>query len=56
MGYSLDDLAETTGLTVREIDSIERNADERQDFVKRLASVLGVKVVVSRGKDVRYVA
>ncbi|MCW0021426.1 RodZ family helix-turn-helix domain-containing protein [Rhizobium sp. BT-226] len=46
MGYSLDDLAETTGLTVSEIDNIESDAEERPDFVKRLASVLGVQVKV----------
>jgi transcriptional regulator with XRE-family HTH domain len=44
MGYSLDDLAETTGLTVSEIDNIESDFDERLDFVKRLSSVLGVKL------------
>jgi transcriptional regulator with XRE-family HTH domain len=42
MGYSLDDLAETTGLTVSEIENIESNIDDRRDFVKRLATVLGV--------------
>ncbi|MGO6747939.1 helix-turn-helix domain-containing protein [Rhizobium ruizarguesonis] len=42
MGYSLNDLAETTGLTVSEIENIESNVDERPEIVKRLAAVLGV--------------
>jgi transcriptional regulator with XRE-family HTH domain len=41
-GYSLDDLAETTGLTVAEIENIEGDAGGRPEFVKRLATVLGV--------------
>lgn len=41
-GYSLNDLAETTGLTVAEIKNIEGDFDERPEFVKRLATVLGV--------------
>lgn len=46
MGYSLDDLAETTGLTVSEIDNLENDVDERLDFVKRLAAALGVQLNV----------
>jgi transcriptional regulator with XRE-family HTH domain len=46
MGYSLDDLAETTGLTASEIDNIESDVDERLDFVKRLAAALGIQINV----------
>jgi ribosome-binding protein aMBF1 (putative translation factor) len=44
MGYSLNDLAETTGLTVSEIENIESDGDERPEFVKRLATALGVAI------------
>lgn len=49
MGYSLDDLAETTGLTASEIENIENDVDERPELVRRLAIVLGVQVYLPDG-------
>lgn len=44
MGYSLNDLAETTGLTVSEIDNNIKSDGRTAGSCDRLASVLGVQV------------
>jgi transcriptional regulator with XRE-family HTH domain len=41
-GYSLEDLAETTGLTVAEVTSLEVGGDFDPARVRRVAAALGV--------------
>ncbi|MBY5841807.1 helix-turn-helix domain-containing protein [Rhizobium leguminosarum] len=41
-GYSLDDLAETTGLTVAEVTALENDADFDASRIRRTASALGI--------------
>ncbi|MDO1582075.1 helix-turn-helix domain-containing protein [Rhizobium oryzicola] len=41
-GYSLEDVAVTSGLTVSEIEAIERGRDHDESRVRRLASALQV--------------
>ena len=41
-GYSLEDVAVTSGLTVVEIDAIERGRDHDEARIRRLASALQV--------------
>ncbi|MBY5890959.1 helix-turn-helix domain-containing protein [Rhizobium leguminosarum] len=41
-GYSLDDVAETTGLTVAEVTALENDADLDASRIRRTASVLGI--------------
>ncbi|QKK27846.1 helix-turn-helix domain-containing protein [Rhizobium hidalgonense] len=42
-GYSLDDLAETTGLTVAEVTALENDADFDASRIRRTAAALGVR-------------
>lgn len=41
-GYSLDDVAETTGLTVAEVTALENDADFDPSRIRRAAAALGV--------------
>ncbi|MBX4893442.1 MULTISPECIES: helix-turn-helix domain-containing protein [Rhizobium] len=41
-GYSLDDVAETTGLTVAEVTALENDADFDASRIRRTASALGI--------------
>ncbi len=41
-GYSLDDVAETTGLTVAEVTALENDADFDASRIRRTAAALGV--------------
>ncbi|CAK10374.1 helix-turn-helix domain-containing protein (plasmid) [Rhizobium leguminosarum bv. viciae 248] len=41
-GYSLDDVAETTGLTVAEVTALENDADFDASRIRRIASALGI--------------
>ncbi|MBY3465769.1 helix-turn-helix transcriptional regulator [Rhizobium laguerreae] len=41
-GYSLDNVAETTGLTVAEVTALEKNADFDASRIRRTAAALGV--------------
>ncbi|MBB3166152.1 transcriptional regulator with XRE-family HTH domain [Rhizobium laguerreae] len=41
-GYSLDDVAETTGLTVEEVTALENDADFDKSRIRRAAAALGV--------------
>jgi transcriptional regulator with XRE-family HTH domain len=41
-GYSLEDVAETTGLTVIEVQALEEGVDCDQSRLRRAASALGI--------------
>ncbi|MBY3031134.1 helix-turn-helix transcriptional regulator [Rhizobium leguminosarum] len=41
-GYSLNDVAETTGLTVAEVTALENDADFDASRIRRIASALGI--------------
>ncbi|MBY5385391.1 helix-turn-helix domain-containing protein [Rhizobium leguminosarum] len=41
-GYSLDDVTETTGLTVAEVTALENDADFDASRIRRIASALGI--------------
>ncbi|MEH7912098.1 helix-turn-helix transcriptional regulator [Rhizobium laguerreae] len=41
-GYSLDDVAETTGLTVAEVTALENDTDFDASRIRRTAAALGV--------------
>ncbi|ASR10633.1 transcriptional regulator (plasmid) [Rhizobium leguminosarum bv. viciae] len=41
-GYSLDDVAETTGLTVAEVTALENDVDYDVSRIRRTAAALGV--------------
>ncbi|MCB2404421.1 helix-turn-helix domain-containing protein [Rhizobium ruizarguesonis] len=41
-GYSLDDVAETTGLTVAEVTALENDTDFDASRIRRTASALGI--------------
>ncbi|MGO8655194.1 helix-turn-helix domain-containing protein, partial [Rhizobium ruizarguesonis] len=41
-GYSLGDVAETTGLTVAEVTALERDEDFDASRIRRTAAALGV--------------
>lgn len=43
-GYSVDDLAETVGLTVDEIAAIEAGTDADPTKIKRIASALKIEL------------
>ena len=44
LGYTLDDLAVTTGLTVSEIETVEEGVAAENDNARRIASVLNVEL------------
>ena len=41
-GYSLDDMAETSGLTVSEIVALESGKDQDRQHIRRMGSALGL--------------
>lgn len=40
VGYSIDDLAETSGLTAIEIEKVENNEDHDEARIRRMAAAL----------------
>lgn len=44
LNYTLDDLAETCGLTVSEISEVEEGTSASPDYARRIALSLGVSL------------
>ncbi|WP_245355355.1 helix-turn-helix domain-containing protein [Rhizobium leguminosarum] len=55
-GYSLGDVAETTGLTVAEVTALENDADFDASRIRRTASVLGVNAgrIFPKSAEVKF--